>query len=431
MKSDSRHILPVLLTAALWALAACTDVEFCYDDHPHRSDLDIGFDWDQHYADNHPDSMHVVAERPVNYLRFEYLITANANNNKGLLLSPQSEREWLTVSDADGNTISTQYLPPGMQQTRLWLHAGEYNFTVYGWDHSLFDEEELQELGTEDDAASADAGASGSNDDVLAGGINAFRNTRLLYRHYGAGSTEIMGEYGLWRNYNPYAEYVMGRTVPVFFANAAHYEVPVTHGGEGQVSLRFRPQPVTQHVTFMINVEKTPDMVVDSITAEISGLPHAINLTTGLLYADRSYKALFRPTYPALPHAADSVSATSLRCQGSVDVTGIVRSLSEDMVTGPGILYIALYTRCQVQADDGEHTRYKTFYAGINLYQALRATPLLEWDVPSGMYRQTCKEAVIEVDETLRVSRDRVEDHGSANTGIDHWIPGESFSLDI
>ena len=61
----------------------------------------------------------------------------------------------------------------------------------------------------------------------------------------------------------------------------------------------------------------------------------------------------------------------------------------------------------------------------------MRATPWLEWDVPSGMYRQTGKEAVIEVGETLRVSRDRVEDHGSANTGIDHWIPGESFTLDI
>ena len=91
----------------------------------------------------------------------------------------------------------------------------------------------------------------------------------------------------------------------MFYARVDHVSVPLAQEGTGQVVVDFTPEPLTQDVSFVFHIEKTADVVVDSLTAEISGIPSTMELTTGLILAQKTYKLLFRPTYAALPSAAD------------------------------------------------------------------------------------------------------------------------------
>ena len=88
-----------------------------------------------------------------------------------------------------------------------------------------------------------------------------------------------------------------------------------------------------------------------------------MELTTGLILAQKTYKLLFRPAYAALPSAADSTSTEALRCEAAVNIPGIVRSHTEDMVTGPGILQIAIYTHYDYEEEGTQRKAAKVFHA--------------------------------------------------------------------
>lgn len=47
--------------------------------------MDFRFHWKEEYQGNRPDSMGVIAVRPVNILRYEFRITAEESHNNGIL----------------------------------------------------------------------------------------------------------------------------------------------------------------------------------------------------------------------------------------------------------------------------------------------------------------------------------------------------------
>ena len=81
-------VLPLLC-----AMASCTEVDLCQAEHPHRSFMDFRFHWKEEYQGNRPDSMGVIAVRPVNILRYEFRITAEESHNNGILMQPETERQ--------------------------------------------------------------------------------------------------------------------------------------------------------------------------------------------------------------------------------------------------------------------------------------------------------------------------------------------------
>ena len=286
-------VLPLLC-----AMASCTEVDLCQAEHPHRSFMDFRFHWKEEYQGNRPDSMGVIAVRPVNILRYEFRITAEESHNNGILMQPETERQ------PSADTLA----PAGTHN--LWVRSGEYNFATFGWDEGeLVDATDIVD-------AQGDAATLGSGLTPL----------YLTYRHYPVDDPKVAGAYGEWKDYNAYSDFISSEGVPVFYARVDHVSVPLAQEGTGQVVVDFTPEPLTQDVSFVFHIEKTADVVVDSLTAEISGIPSTMELTTGLILAQKTYKLLFRPTYAALPSAADSASAEALRCEASVNIPGIVRS---------------------------------------------------------------------------------------------------------
>lgn len=232
------------------------------------------------------------------------------------------------------------------------MRPGEYNFATFAWDNDMLSDvtkllgatDEQEELGSD------------------------FSHLLLSYRPFDVTEPQVKGRYGDWIDYNPYSQYISSFGMPIYYAYANHVNVPVPEEGTGVVRVDFTPEPATQRITFRFDIEKTADLVVDSLVAEISGIPSTIDLTSGVITADKTYKMLFQPEYPELPSYADSLTAGRLECEGDVDVTSIMRGYNDEMITGPGILQVGIYAR--TLTDDGQKV-YKLFRAGINLFHTL------------------------------------------------------------
>ena len=391
-------------------MAACVEVDLCYvENHPHRTVLDFRYHWGEEYAEERTDSMKVVAVRPVNLMRYEFRVTANEQDNKGVLLSPLEEREMEHFVGEDGIKYPTA-------NDYLWVRPGNYKFVTYSMDSDLVIDETGADLPEDSVVLSAD-----------------LSNLVVAYKPFAVDDPRVTDVFGDWKTYNTYTDYVSGSTKPIFCGHVDYVDIPVAENGEQTVTVEFTPEPVTQHVTFRFALEKEDSIVVDSITAEIAGVPASMQMTTGLVDPNKSYKMLFKVAYPALASREDSMHAERLECSGEVDVTGIVRSVNESMRTGPGILQLAVYSHVTRRFDGipVPMTYQKVFYAGINLYNTLTTTKLLEWEEGAEMYSQTCHEAVLDIGAVLKLDKDKVIDGGSTSTGLDRWFPGDDIDLDI
>ena len=228
-------VLPLLC-----AMASCTEVDLCQAEHPHRSFMDFRFHWKEEYQGNRPDSMGVIAVRPVNILRYEFRITAEESHNNGILMQPETERQ------PSADTLA----PAGTHN--LWVRSGEYNFATFGWDEGeLVDAIDIVD-------AQGDAATLGSG-------------LYLTYRHYPVDDPKVTGAYGEWKDYNAYSDFISSEGVPVFYARVDHVSVPLAKEGTGQVVVDFTPEPLTQDVSFVFHIEKTADVVVDRPTNCCSG----------------------------------------------------------------------------------------------------------------------------------------------------------------
>lgn len=395
-------------------MAACTEVELCYvENHPHRTLLDFRYHWDE-YAEDRTDSMKVVAVRPVNLFRYEFRVSAEEQGNKGVLLSPLEERQEELVVGEDGFAHASG-------NDCLWVRPGNYKFVTYTMDSDVV----MDGTVVPDSSSEASGGEASFATD--------FSDLVVAYKSFKVNDPNVKNVFGDWISYNTYTDYVSGSKSRIFAGHVDYVDVPITATGQDTMTVEFTPKPVTQHVVFRFAIEKEAGIVVDSITAEIAGIPASLELTTGLVNSEKSYKMLFKTFYPALSSREDSAQAVRLDCSGEVDVTGIVRSVSEDMRTGPGILQLAVYSHVTTEATDvlPSLTLQKVFYAGINLYNTLSATQLLDWDESAGKYRQTCYEAELEIGSVLKLSKDRILNGGSGSTGLDEWFAGDEIDLDI
>ena len=330
-------------------MASCTEVDLCQAEHPHRSFMDFRFHWKEEYQGNRPDSMGVIAVRPVNILRYEFRITAEESHNNGILMQPETERQ------PSADTLA----PAGTHN--LWVRSGEYNFATFGWDEGeLVDAIDIVD-------AQGDAATLGSGLTPL----------YLTYRHYPVDDPKVTGAYGEWKDYNAYSDFISSEGVPVFYARVDHVSVPLAKEGTGQVVVDFTPEPLTQDVSFVFHIEKTADVVVDSLTAEISGIPSTMELTTGL------------------------------------------------------ILQIAIYTHYDYEEEGTQRKAAKVFHAGINLYHTLKERKSLQWDEEENGYRQASRSITVEIGSPLNIDKDGILNGGSTSTGLDQWIPGETFEIEV
>lgn len=382
-----RLINKVLVVVCCLISACSPDVELCDGNHPHRSYVTFNFDWTKSTIEQRPDSMVVVALRPLNFLRYGFLVgtTPNAQTGKteGQLLFPFSEQNAVSVAN-----------PGQAVQHNIWLRNGNYELVAYNGATDMF----------------VDNSATLSDDEYA-----TLNNLKLTYKpHNLQDGHPAFVNYSLWTDRNPYSGYVLGEVEPIYYAKS-RLEVPVVEKSNHVVTGKFTPQNISQNVQIAFTLAKLEEGIkVDSIEAELSGVAQTMKLNDATLTAEQTYKVLFKPV---LDEPDDFAASAPMTIKGEVNVTGVVGSDSPSTTSGPGIMLVNVYAK--VQEADGTLKR-RVFKAGINLYNLLKSKPSVRFDSETGTYRQTTRYLRLTVQNPLQITSAEVME--DVNAKGDVWM---------
>lgn len=392
----------VLLSCVLF-VGCSTDVELCYDVHPHRTLLDFQFQWNEKDAMKKPDSMHVVAIRLVNSIRYDYRVTSHESNNTGVLLYPAEEQVKDTLFDELGNVTDVQ--------DRIWARSGDYQFIAFDSKQYLQTNSGLEDL---------ESGEGGSLYDGLTFSYKTLSLEDCL-KHVGLP---------VWQDFNTYSNYILNDKSSIYYGTVARQTIPMHQSTDNsKVAVKIEPRLITPNIYFVFNVEKESGVVIDSIWGEISGIPETFDFSNGLLSLDKTNKMLFRLNYNELPTYQDSLTVSRLQNTGMISATSIVPSYSQRLTTGPGILNLAVYTH--VQTDDGK-MKGKVFRVCINLYNTLNQSGLLVWNEQKQTYVQGAlnRDYYLRITSPLRIGKDRILNNEDDIT-LDIWKELGRIDIDI
>lgn len=386
MSGNSRHTLLSLLVALL--LVGCTKVDFCdVPLHPHTGMVRFNYQWESDSIER-PDSMMVLANRIVNTWHAVYCTTADETLNSGTC--------------HHGHLDSGKYADDSLRVDSMGLFEvkqGDYQFVAFSGNSGIeyFSYHNLPEYC---------AGDSVHVDDIVIG----YKEYRLSHPATGDLS---MG----WKNFNPYSGYIASDVGPIYVGDIS----PLTVYADDEVTVSFAPRSVTQKIGFSFTIGKDSVVVVDSVIAEVSGIPSKINLD-GTLYEsqdiygnsfiDYTYKKLFGVR---VEEESDSI----VKCYGEIDVIGLVSNKQPDYTLGAGILQLAVYAH--IINEDGE-LDHECLHARINLYHSLAAMspPLLRRNDEGKIVHGT-KKGIVEISHSLHINKDFIVDSGERDGEMDHW----------
>lgn len=393
-----------ILLGSLLGAGCNTDVELCYDEHPHRTLLDFQFSWKEEDLSEKPDSMHIVAIRLSNTIRYDFRVTSYPTGNTGVLLSPDEERESDDVSDA----------LPETENNKLWVRSGAYQFIAYSNLKSLsLDEEQT---------GGKNGGQIGNSTSVI----------DLNFRYNPISLQECLKYVSLpsWDNYNPYSDYIKGTDALIYHGIVNYQTIPIHASTDTtREAVIFKPAMITPRIYFDFDIQKEADVVIDSIWGEISGIPASLDFVNNTLNLDKTYKMLFRVDYSPLPAYSDSTEAMKIQASGRINATSLVPSYSQNLTTGPGILHLAAYTH--VKTEDGTK-KGRIFRVCINLYNTLNASGLLVWNEQTKTYGQGAlgKDYHLRISSPLKIAKDRILNNEN-ETLMDNWKEIGRIDIDI
>ncbi|NPD92508.1 hypothetical protein [Xylanibacter muris] len=454
MNNSIRFIIIVAALHAAMLLASCdSGIELCRDvQHPHYTAVKFDYEWGNIDAEDRPDSMFVVANRIINHWKCVMALSTTDLKGNYLHNAPDDletgTEDGEDVDDPDGgDTVG----PDGEQDDTDSM--GESGDDVEGNETEDGEDDE-----TEDDEGEGDADGISSVDEFrIKSGYyklitftmgaaelkkenimayitddmqdSRFQDFNIEYKTYGKNDKEFKKSISVenWEDYNPYKGYMISDIRPVYFDTTTVMEIPANIVKEH----KFRPLPVTQSIDIRFEIKKDMGKVnfkIDSVWAEISGVPQRINLSRGYLDITETCKMMFRCDCCVAGESGKSdnlYNRNNVECRAVIDVPSIVSSTSRDMVTGPGIMQVLIYA----STGDGE---YKKFQGKINLYNTL---------MKSNLYRKTedGKHAVrngisgkLDIKVNLVINGRDILESPDNNGGIDRWLPCDGdFNMDI
>lgn len=380
-----------ILLGSLLGAGCNTDVELCYDEHPHRTLLDFQFSWKEEDLSDKPDSMNIVAIRISNTIRYDFRVTSHPTGNTGVLLSPEEEKS---------DTLS------GVANDKLWVRSGAYQFITYSNLKSL----------------SLDEEQTGNSSSLI----------NLNFRYNPVSLAECLKDISLsaWDDYNPYSGYIKDGEALIYHGIVNYQTIPIHASTDTtKVVVNLSPALITPRIYFDFDIQKEADVVVDSIWGEISGVPASLDFVNNALNLDKTYKILFRADYSPLPAYSDSTQAMTIQTSGHINAPSLVPSYSQKMTTGPGILHLAAYTH--VKSENGKK-KIKIFRVCINLYNTLNSSGLLVWNESTKTYGQGTlgKDYHLRIASPLKIAKDRILNNED-ETVMDNWKELGRIDIDI
>lgn len=377
----------IIILSLIFCLVGCnSDVELKNDVHSLYAYIDFQYNWEGYTKK--PDSMRIIAYRPVNSLKYQMMTTALSSNNVGYIITP--------IEEADEKKAGN---------TPIRIRGGEYDILTFSGIPNILNDETYEFFNNE---------------------INDIDSVRLKYKFYKYPTdTPLLAEYVEWIDSNPYSGYIADSEEPIYI-DRKNLSVPNNEHNR-HIKCIFTPKPVNSqkvNVEFIIN-PKEAGIVIDYVHAEMAGIASEIMIGTGVVTTANTGKILFTPQCSSTGSAAASV-----KVKGSFFATGIVRSTNKSKVVGPGILQLNVHAHITQTIGGKEVTQAKTFRANINLYNTLTATPSLVYDEKKNGFIQSSKEITLRIGQTLEITRDKVL--ATPESSLDYWIEaGTEVVIDI
>lgn len=411
MRTDStQHIYykvsrTALVMLCLVAFFSCVKVDLCREEsHVHAGTVKIVYHWPENIGDERPDSMLALVNRMVHPHHIGYVTGPETSDGGRYRFGEVSAKV-----AAEGTLV---------------VEAGKYQIIAFNNDIVDADKGDVRDYNFVNLSEFGD----GQNQDVV-----GVRDLGISYvgRDLSDPRLELYGKD--WQDTNPYSKYIASDSKPIYFAvnkgdGDAYERIYDVHVGQ-ETKVDVYPYKITQDITFSFPIYTEKDQVaVDSIIAEISGIPHKMMLYSGALDIDRTYKMLFKIDVDADAAAQNTTinlggedkEVTKWEYLSTISVMGLVSNKDARDCTGAGILQLCVYAST-VNAD-GEKVSMTPRYARINLYNTIQAAKLVVEDPLNEIYVQNpdLKSGVtLRLDSSLVVVRDGLQ--SSDSNAADSW----------
>ncbi len=396
------------MTAVLVATASVsctTDVETCmHGKHPHYAEVTYSFDWTNYEGKNElPDSMYVVAYRVVNHWKASMAVDAKTGRGHCL---------YNEYHGNDGNVG-----PISGSVEKFNVKTGAYKFIAFSLDTTEFYAE---------------------NVDKILLSQEPYEHTYdidLTYKAYKIDDPKLRGVVAGWEDYNPYTNFIQPDIHPIFFDSLLTRDIDF----DTSTACNFRPRRITQDIDVYFTIKKVPGekaipFKIDSVRAEISGVPHKINLSNGYFDLAHTNKMMFSPEMQdmdgnVIPDGGDTYGCNStIRCHKLISVPTIMHNNDPMLVSGPGMMQVLIFLSAN---DPVLGHRVKKVQGIINLHNSLKAADLIEL-TPDGTRAFRKKDfATLDIKATMEMTGESILKSADNEDGLDSWIPTDSDDLNF
>lgn len=174
---------------------------------------------------------------------------------------------------------------------------------------------------------------------------------------------------------------------------------------------RLPMQPMQMELTVAVKIDTDSGIGIDSVVAELSGVPATFSLLTGELDESDLARVIFRM----------EASAAGVY-EGTAAVPGIFPSGNVSLCTGPGILRLAVTAE-----KDGVK---KVLRPAVNVGDLITSASLVERIAGSDGYRAAKRSARLEVGTGLRIGLESFTG-GNGGDGVEKWFDSDAVDVEI
>ena len=464
---EMRQLLGMFLLTLTLCLS-CTDAELCYQpNHPHRADAKFSFDWGSYQEI--PDSMMVICNRVVNLWKAAAVVNSQTNIGHFIFNAPRVPAEETPAPPSEGEETdtptegeetdtptegeetdtpapATRAATSSPESDRFSLPVGTYKFLTISCDTTELDYTNVYKF---------------LNDNT---GM-VLQDVDVSYKTYGIRDKGYRGFRPGWEDNNNYgARYMQPDVFPLFYDTIAPRDLNL---GE-TMRCHFTPKALTQNIDVYLTVKKKSEknpFTIDSVQAELAGIPISLNLSTGYLDITKTAKLPFRmdryvdgqklevvkDSEGKIVSSGDTHESTEIECHGNIDCTGIVYNADPEALSGPGIMQLAIYLTIEkkipiyqrdqngdlVLDDNGQliiigyntMRSAKMIQGKINLFHTLREADLLEYLAGGRYVKKKVDHAVLRINADVELNADNISEE--SNEGMDSWVSSGSKDIII
>ena len=384
-----RELKYIYLTLLCMILSCSTEVDICVDDsHLHLSEVELFYDLSDFSGitkEEFPDSMIIIAYRVINSWKCTYISPITEDFSYGRYLYNKPYEEDTSASEK--------------QDEHFFVKKGEYRFIAF---NNLINNEVY-----EDNVKYRWYEIPKVIDSVVTN-----KDIYVYYKSYNI-KKELLEKYGRdWVDFNPYSTYISRKKAPMFFQYSDAYTIDNTK--KNIINLNFKE--ITQEIEIRFSIEHD-SVCIDSMVAEVSGIPCGMNLMTGKYDLSKTYKTLI--DMKALNRPINKWNGVT-EFSGSIEVMGLAANSSKRQNTGTGIMQLAIFTH--TLNNKGEKKR-KVFHVGINMYNAIN-----EYAAVIGKFDE---KVILDIQNVLSIKKDEILENNEYGSTLDDWTVYENINVDI